>query len=124
METYAEFSELFLAKAAGSDIRFLIQDLNFKAFCVGIRFELVQDQIEPYVRFFCTKDASDSLQLDATNILSLGSVSVIPPHLYYAAGLLYKRVASWMRGEVNLQSVPFNTVEYKTLVLYKDHRGD
>lgn len=124
METFDEFRQLFLEKASGSNLRFLIQDTEVPAFCVGIMFEHLQGQVEPTVRFFCTSDSSDALDSTPNNIVSLPTVNVIPPVLYYAAGVLFTRITSWMRGETVLDQVPFNNSRYKTTLTYRDHRGE
>lgn len=122
--SWSEFLSKFEAKESGSNIRLVIQDVSLPAFCVGLIFANNQGVVEPVVRFFTTKDASNSLEADATNLASLSSCYVIPHVLYYPAGLLVNRVMAWMSGATTLESVPFNSMQYKTTLTYRDHKQD
>jgi hypothetical protein len=122
--SWSEFLKKFEEKESGSNIRLLIQDVNLPAFCVGIIFRSNQGVLEPIVRFFTTKDATDALQANAENLVSLNSCYVIPHVLYYPAGLLVNRVMAWMSGSTTLAGVPFNSMQYKTTLTYRDHKQD
>jgi hypothetical protein len=117
------FEEHFIHKKSGSNLKILVTLANLPNFCVAVRFEYTVQRIIPCIGFFCT---SDGTALDQNtpleNILPLNSVNVIPAELYLPAGLIHGRLRSWVEGKTNLGSVPLNSTEYNTILVYRDHK--